>query len=81
MAKKKHMTNVEAVKHLMEFSQFGALAQIFVIDALTKQAEAVAAMSDEDVAKHQEASPMVNMTAWRGVAKEIAAKLQQHLKG
>lgn len=76
-----HMTNVEAVTELMEFSRYGALAQMFVIDALTKHAERVAAMTDEQVAKLDAESGMVNMTAWRGVAREIKAKLEQHLGG
>jgi hypothetical protein len=32
----KRQTNVEAIVELMEFSQYGALAQLFVLDALGK---------------------------------------------
>lgn len=67
-------TNVELVTQLMEHSHYGALAQIFIVDAITKQAERVAAMSDEQVAK-LDAESATNMYAWRGVAREIKGKM------
>ena len=73
-----HNPNVSAVVELMEFSKFGPLAQVFVIDALLKQAQKVAAM-DPATAKCE--NPMLSFDAWHGVAKEIAAKLNAHLAG
>ncbi|MGO4302231.1 hypothetical protein [Cupriavidus sp. RAF12] len=72
MAKRK--TNIEAVVDLMSISQYGAIAQLFVVDALCKHAEAVA---KADPAKLD--SPMLSGKAWVGVAKEIQFKLNQHL--
>lgn len=43
------MTNVECVTDLMEFSSYGPLAQMFVVDALLKHATSVAKFSDEDL--------------------------------
>lgn len=68
MAKPK--TNVQFVKDIMEFSRYGALAQVFVIDALDKWSKKI---SEVDPA--QVDSAMVNGEAWVGVAKEIQEKL------
>ncbi|MEN7527877.1 hypothetical protein [Cupriavidus sp. DL-D2] len=72
MAKRK--TNIEAVVDLMSFSQYGVLAQLFVIDALVKVADR-AAKADPATLD----SPMLSGKAWVGVAKEIQFKLNQHL--
>lgn len=67
----KPQTNVEFVTQLMEFSRFGALAQIFVIDALDKWSAKVAAANPADVD-----SALINGEAWVGVAREIQQKLK-----
>ncbi|WP_185732926.1 hypothetical protein [Burkholderia seminalis] len=36
------MTNLECLTDIMEFSRYGALAQAFVMDALSKHAEHIA---------------------------------------
>lgn len=76
----RRQTNVECIVKIMELSRCGALAQVFVIDALTKHAEAVAKLTDEQVAS-LDANPMVSMTAWRNVATEITASLKSHFAG
>ena len=68
MAKQK--TNIAFVRDLMEFSQHGALAQLFVLDALSKWADIIA---NTDPVKCD--SPMISGEAWVGVAKEIKGKL------
>ncbi|MEH2517420.1 hypothetical protein V1279_002993 [Bradyrhizobium sp. AZCC 1610] len=67
-------TNVEFVTRLMEFSNYGALAQIFVIEALRRWSDLVA---DAEPAKVD--SPMISGHAWVGVAKEIKAKLEERV--
>lgn len=59
-------SNVDVVKRIMEFSRFGALSQVFVIEAISKYAAACAA-ADPKVFD----SPLLNGAAWVGVAKEI----------
>lgn len=71
----KRKTNEQAIRNIMNYSNYGALAQIFVVDALLKQATAVANMNPEDVK-----SGLVNGAAWVGVAKEIRDKLNEHLE-
>lgn len=52
----------------MRFSNFGALSQLFIIDAIQKHAERVgAAPAIPD-------SPMISGEAWKGVAREIAER-------
>jgi len=64
------MTNVEFVADIMEFSRYGALAQAFVIDALQRHAERIAAANPKDLD-----SPGLCGNAWVGVAREIRTKL------
>lgn len=70
-------TNVEAVVDLMEFSRYGPLAQLFVVDALSKHAKRVAEASPEAFAGMDKG--LINQAAWQGVAREIAQKLDAHL--
>ena len=68
MAKPK--TNVQFVRDLMEHSNYGALAQLFVLDALDKWSKIIA---ESDPAKGD--SPLISGQAWVGVANEIQEKI------
>lgn len=68
---KKPQTNVELVTEIMEFSNFGAMSQVFVIDALTKHCERV---SKSKVGDYPENS-FIHPESWIGVANEIKEKL------
>lgn len=74
------MTNVEAVIDIMEVSKFGALAQLFVIDALEKWSKRIVNAKPEELASMND-SFGPSAEAWQGVAREIQGKLAQHLKG
>ncbi len=76
----KKLTNVQAVSQIMNFSYFGALAQLFVIDALTKHADAISALTHEELQSDKWDNGFVSAEAWQGVAREIKAKLDAHLK-
>ena len=71
ISRRKPETNVQLVKRLMEFSKYGALSQMFIIDALIKQAQAVAKSAPKDYPPNS----MVNPEAWIGVAREIYNEL------
>jgi hypothetical protein len=68
---KRPMTNIEKVHHLMTYSSYGALAQLFAMDALHKWADIVAKASPDQVG-----NGFVNGEAWIGVAREIRGALQ-----
>jgi hypothetical protein len=68
-------TNVQTVRDMMEVSDYGAMAQLFIMDAISKSARKVAAMSLEEVREAFGVSSAVNPDAWHGVAREIARKL------
>lgn len=74
----KQMTNVECVTDIMEFSRFGALAQAFVMDVLSKHARQVAETPIEALREAFGENPMIGADAWQGVAKEIHTKLEAH---
>lgn len=76
MAKRKNQpeTNVEFVTRIMEFSNYGALAQIFVIEALRRWSDIIAEADPAAVD-----TPMIAGHAWVGVAKEIKAKLEKRV--
>ena len=71
---KRPQTNVEFVADLMEHSAHGALIQVFVIQAIDRYADLVAAAEPQDVD-----TPMVNGHAWRGCALEVKRKLKERL--
>jgi hypothetical protein len=66
--------NIDFVKDLMSVNKYGALAQLFVLDALDKWSEMVAKADPATLN-----SPMINGHAWVGVAKEIQQKLNERL--
>lgn len=72
------MTNLECVTKIMTFSRYGALAQAFVMDALSKHAEHVARLPLDELHKQFGDQPLVSARAWHGVAQEIHTKLEAH---
>ena len=72
-AKPKRMSNVELVTEIMEFSRSGALAQVFVIDAIYKHATAVAKAEAAEV-DHA----LISGHAWIQCAREIKARMDAH---
>lgn len=78
VAASRRLTNVEVVTSIMEFSDFGALAQVFVMDALHKQARATADAPPESFEGEAWAHSFMTPEAWQGVAREIAGKLDAH---
>ncbi|KWF20498.1 hypothetical protein [Burkholderia pseudomultivorans] len=72
------MTNIECLTDLMTFSRYGALAQAFVMDALSKHAARIARTPLEELNEQFGDQPMVSAKAWHGVAQEIHEKLEAH---
>ena len=64
-------TNVDIVNHIMTRSRYGALSQVFVIEALTRYAKQVS----EAPVSALNAHPLLSGEAWHGVAVEIQDKL------
>lgn len=72
------MTNLECLTEIMTFSRYGALAQAFVMDALSKHAERVATVPLETLQEQFGVHPLISVEAWQGVAQEIQTKLETH---
>ncbi|WP_333986787.1 hypothetical protein [Burkholderia cepacia] len=72
------MTNIECLTDLMTFSRYGALAQAFVMDALSKHAARIARTPLDELNEQFGDQPMVGAKAWHGVAQEIHEKLEAH---
>lgn len=70
-------TNVEFVSRMMEFSDYGALAQLFVLDALDKWSKMVAETPIEEVRRQFGSDSLINPDSWCGVAAEIQRKLKE----
>ena len=70
-------TNTEVLHNIMEHGPTGALAQMFVIDALTKHAKHVIDNEDE-VLKNME-NGFIHGPAWVATAQAIKASLDEHL--
>lgn len=69
----KRKTNVQIIKFIMENSRYGALSQMFVIDCLSKFADAV---SKSKPSEYENCG--VHPQSWIGVAKEIKDILDAH---
>lgn len=67
---KKQVTNERFVKNIMTFSAYGALSQAFVIEAIRRYAEEVAASKPEQYPEHG----LVHPESWIGVGREIMEK-------
>jgi hypothetical protein len=72
----KRQNNVEFVIDMMKFSRYGAMAQLFVLQALDQYSHAVANAPPESFAGSEH---LINARTWQGVAKEIAQKMEQRL--
>ena len=67
--------NEELVRAMMTNSRYGNLAQIFVIDAITRHSSVIANKSLEDLKAAFGAAPFISAEAWHGVATEIKSML------
>jgi hypothetical protein len=76
--KKKPLTNVQKLREIMEFSNYGALAQMFIIDAIYKVADTVSKTDPNNY--DREKWCFISPEDWVGVANEIKQKLDEHLK-
>lgn len=76
--KRKQETNVQFMKRIMEFSRYGALSQLFIMDALKKHADHIANMPYAEFKAQFGDNALVNANAWQGVAKEIAQEFELH---
>ncbi|WP_367188824.1 hypothetical protein [Burkholderia sp. Ed8] len=72
------MTNLECLTEIMTFSRYGALAQAFVMDTLSKHAERVATVPLDKLQEQFGIHPLISVEAWHGVAQEIHTKLEAH---
>jgi hypothetical protein len=78
---KKPKTNIEFVKDLMNFSPYGGLSQVFVIQAIQYYCQEVTnQMTDEwlkaDEERRDGKMSLINNRAWRGVAEDINKRLK-----
>lgn len=71
---KRTMTNIEKVTYIMTYSNYGALAQLFVMDALHQWSGIISKASPQQVD-----NGFINGEAWIGVAGEIHKVLQSEL--
>ncbi|KVX99493.1 hypothetical protein WL10_28180 [Burkholderia ubonensis] len=72
------MTNLECLTDIMTFSRYGALAQAFVMDALSQHAERVATAPLDTLQQQFGVHALISVEAWQGVAREIHTKLEAH---
>lgn len=73
----KPQNNTEFLTDLMEYSKSGPIMQVFIIDALAKQAKRIAETPLEELVKAFGNFPFVSPEAWQATAKELHQKLQE----
>lgn len=67
-------TNTQFIKHLMDFSNNGALMQAFVLTAIEKYSDAVAKADPDELN-----NGFISGNAWIACAKEARTALDTHL--
>lgn len=65
----KNMSNVEFVESIMTYSNFGGLAQVFVIEAIRSYADNVLADKTE-----WPPHSLITKEVWQGIAQELLLK-------
>ena len=78
MHNKKHETNTELINRVCKYSDGGALAQAFLIDALGKAAQRVLDVGLDELRRQMKHS-MIHADAWWGVANEWHEEIEKHL--
>ena len=75
---KKNLTNVEFVTEMMEFSRYGSLSQVFIIQAIHEFANKVDEKGDAMIKEEKESSKrlFISMEAWVGIGREIKEKIE-----
>jgi hypothetical protein len=68
----KREDNVKFVKRLMEYGPYGALQQIFILQAIEKYAEVCAKADPKSI------DGLFNGEAWVGTAKFLKSELDKH---
>lgn len=68
-------TNTGLVTDLMDYSQHGALSQMFIIDAIRKFADAVASTPLVELRERFGHNSMISADSWHGVATEIKREM------
>ena len=64
-------TNQDLILDLMNYSKFGPLSEVFIMNAVQAQAQQAIQEFEANPPKEGEPMPMFNPDAWYGVAKEI----------
>lgn len=72
-------TNIEFVQRLMNFSQNGAMMQLFVIQALDTFAKIV--LEEEDKVRSTMKDSIINPEAWIRCARELKGAIDAKYKG
>ena len=67
------LSNEEFVQHLMSFSQYGAMTQIFVIEAIRFYAESVSRTPEPT----EDSNEMINPKLWHRIATDITKAMKE----
>ena len=71
----KRKTNLQQVAKMMNFSQFGALKQAFIMSAIESYAASVLSTPDEKIN-----TGLISAEAWKGCAAECISELDEHFE-
>ncbi len=74
----KHETNIEFITRLMNYSPAGALGQLFILDAIAKQAKRVAEADPVELDKAWEGG-FISSSGWQAAAKHIHREMEKRL--
>lgn len=72
--------NVQLVEDLMEFSPFGALSQMFIMDAINQKVDNIIIHKEEHLKRAADDAAqgrvgIINVESWIGVAEDLRERL------
>lgn len=76
----KRLTNEDLIKNLMNFSPYGVLGQMFIMQAIREYAKEVIDNGDELINNEEKMMtegkiPVMSHKAWVGVANDVAERM------
>ena len=73
----KRVDNVEFVNELMNYSKFGAMSQLVILQAIEKYASAVMEVPLDEFREAMGENSIISADAWHGACCEIIDKMKK----
>jgi hypothetical protein len=77
--KPKRLSNIDRVHHMMNFSNHGALSQLFIMEAINFYSNLIKKQGPPTEEEEKEDHGIISKMAWYRVAVEVQQSYQEHI--